>query len=242
MTTGTLYGIGVGPGDPELLTAKAIRILQRIDVIVSPITKMGKKSKANQIAGEYINPAVETMLLEFPMVDLRKNEEMLHGVWESNAKAIVSVLKEGKDVAFITLGDPMIYSTYAYMLPFFNKLGVHPVTVPGIPSFCASAAHLNIPIARGNETFGVLTDIREDRDLEEALQIYDNLIIMKASASVDVINRVVQRQGLEGRMFSVTDCGGENEQVTYGSLEEKIGYFTLILLKKNEEWERQEEA
>jgi precorrin-2/cobalt-factor-2 C20-methyltransferase len=238
MTTGTLYGIGVGPGDPELLTAKAIRILQGIHVIVTPVTKREKASKAHQIAAPYLPSNAQTLMLEFPMVDLREHREMLHRIWEENARAIATVLKEGKDAAFLTLGDPMIYSTYAYMLPYFKKMGIEPVTVPGIPSFCASAARLNIPIARGNESFGILTDIRDDEDLEKALDLYDNLIIMKASASVDVINRVVAKQGLEGRMYAVTDCGGDHEQVTYGLLEEKIGYFTLILLKKGEDWER----
>lgn len=239
MSTGKLYGIGVGPGDPELLTAKAIRILKSIDVIVSPITGKGKASKAHEIASEHLNPQALELELEFPMVDLRKNAEYLNKVWKSNAQEIGRVLKEGKNVAFITLGDPMIYSTYAYMLPYFQELGIEPVTVPGIPSFCASAARLNIPIARGNETFGILTDIREDRDLEEALSIYDNLIIMKASGSVEVINRVVEKRCLEKSLFAVTDCGGKNEQVTTGLLEEKIGYFTLILLKQNKQQERQ---
>lgn len=238
MKRGKLYGIGVGPGDPELITAKAIRILKTIDVIVSPITRKGKASKAHEIAEEFINPQALPLELEFPMVDLRKNREYLNKVWRSNARTIAEVLDEGKNVAFITLGDPMIYSTYAYMLPYFQDLGIEPVTVPGIPSFCASAARLNVPISRGNETFGILTDIRQDEDLEEAMAVYDNLIIMKASGSVEVINRVVKKHGLEESMYAVTDCGGKAEEVTQGLLQEKIGYFTLILLKQNRKQER----
>lgn len=239
MTTGTLYGIGVGPGDPELMTAKAINLLKNIDVIVSPVTKRGKSSKAHDIAKDYINPKAEPLVLEFPMVDLRENEARLQQVWAENAKAIATKLEEGKNVAFITLGDPMIYSTYAYMLPSFARLGIQPVTVPGIPSFCASAARLSLPIARGNETFAILTDLQKEQDLEEALELYDNLIIMKASASVEIINEVIKKRRLEGNVYSVTDCGGPMEQVSYGLLEEKIGYFTLILIKQGSDWERQ---
>ncbi|NTW72279.1 MAG: precorrin-2 C(20)-methyltransferase [Eubacteriaceae bacterium] len=230
---GTLYGIGVGPGDPELITAKAINLLGEIDIILTPITREGKESKAYTIAKSYLRKDAVIHELEFPMVNLRTHKESLEAKWAENSSKVAALLSQGKNLAILTIGDPMVYSTYSYMIPYLNELGIKLVTVPGITSFCASAAVLNIPICQGNESFCVLTDIQDKKDLENALDHFQDIVIMKATPSIDIINSVVEERMLHDKIYAVTDCGGPNETVSRGLLPEDIGYFTLIIIKNN---------
>ncbi|MBF7097169.1 precorrin-2 C(20)-methyltransferase [Alkalibacter mobilis] len=234
MTKGTLYGIGVGPGDPDLLTMKAVKTLNDIDVVIVPVTAKGRSSKAYEIAKEYLNSTSRIVNLEFPMINLRENNGQLNEKWKSNAKQIALILEGGENAAFLTLGDPMIYSTYSYMIPYLEENGVKPVTIPGITSFCASAALLNIPVSQGNESFAVLTDIKSKEELEDALDRFQDLVIMKASSATSIINQVVKDRSIEDKVYAVTDCGGEYESVAKGLLNENMSYFTLIIIKNNQ--------
>lgn len=141
---GTLYGLGVGPGDPELITVKAFRLLQQTPVIAYPKKRMGSKSYAHQIAEMYVQPAdgnKEMLGLVFPMT---RDPEILEREWNNTVELVWERLSEGKDVAFVTEGDPMFYSTFIHMMRVMQE--EHPevpiVTVPGVSSFLGAASAL----------------------------------------------------------------------------------------------------
>lgn len=228
---GRLYGIGVGPGDSGLITQKAIDIINKIDVIVAPITKMGKESKAFNIAKPYLKADVETVELEFPMIDLEKEKETLNAKWKENATKIAELLKQGKNLAFLTLGDPMVYSTYSYLFPYLEEVNIKPITIPGITSFCASAAQLGVPIVQGNETFCVLTQITSLEEFDKYKELFENIVIMKPFSSRETINAAIEKYNLHDRVYAISNCGSENQEISRGFVKEDISYFTIILIK-----------
>lgn len=130
---GTFYGLGVGPGDPDLITVKSLKILQGADVIVTPTKKMGKPSIAYRIVESHIPQGTEVIEMNFPMISLSEERETLQKQWAENADAIEVMLKDGKDVVFLTLGDPMVFSTYSYIMEFLVERDIEVVTLSGIP-------------------------------------------------------------------------------------------------------------
>ncbi|MEG0379696.1 MAG: precorrin-2 C(20)-methyltransferase, partial [Eubacterium sp.] len=144
--SGIFYGLGVGPGDPDLLTVKAYKILQAADVIITPTKKMGKPSIAYRIVESHITEGTQVVEMSFPMLSLSAERETLQKQWKENADEIEVLLKEGKNVVFLTLGDPMVFSTYSYVMEFLLERGVEVVTLSGVPSFCNLAAQINVPL------------------------------------------------------------------------------------------------
>ena len=146
MKKGILYGVGVGPGDPELLTIKAHRILSQADVIAVPDKGAGEKT-AMQIVGELIEG--KTILpCSTPMV---RDPAALERAHDRIAADIAALLEEGKTVAYITLGDPSIYSTYLYIHRRALAMGYEARLIPGVPSFCAVAAALGTGLCEGSD-------------------------------------------------------------------------------------------
>ena len=145
---GKLYGIGVGPGDSELMTVKAARIVGEADVIITPKTEKKDGSVALNIAKPYIQEHTEIVPVVFPMVldDATQQEG-----WEEAKRVIVSYLEQGKNVVFLTLGDPMFYSTYMYVYRLIENTGFEIETIPGITAFCAIGSHLGYPIVEKEE-------------------------------------------------------------------------------------------
>ena len=140
---GKLFGIGVGPGDPELMTVKAARIVGEADIIITPKTEKKDGSVALNIAKPYIQVHTEIVPVVFPMV-LDDNAQA-EG-WQEAKKIILSYLEAGKNVVFLTLGDPMFYSTYMYVYRLIENTGFEIETIPGVTAFCAIGSHLGYPI------------------------------------------------------------------------------------------------
>ncbi|AFK87637.1 MULTISPECIES: precorrin-2 C(20)-methyltransferase [Thermoanaerobacterium] len=219
-----LYGIGVGIGDKNLISLKAVETLGQVDVVVAPTSK-GEGSIAYEIAKPYIKSDV--VFLEFPMIYTKEN---LKAKWDENIKKIKRFLDEGKNVAFITIGDPMIYSTYVYILNGIE--GYEAETIPGISSFSAAASRLNIPIATGDEAFAVIPsgDILE---ISKALDMFDNVVLMKISRRFDEIVKILKEKNFKG--YLVIKCGHDDEQISLNLDEyigKKIDYMSLIIAKK----------
>ncbi|MDK2806040.1 MAG: precorrin-2/cobalt-factor-2 C20-methyltransferase [Thermoanaerobacterium sp.] len=219
-----LYGIGVGPGEESFITLKAVKILQKVDVVIAPSSK-GEGSIAYEIAKPYIK--CDVVFIEFPMT---YSKEDLKAKWEENVKKIKTFLDDGKDVAFITIGDPMIYSTYIYILKGIE--GYEAETIPGISSYSAAASRLNIPIAEGNETFAVVPsgDILE---ISKALDMFDNVVLMKISRRYEEIVNLLKEKNFKG--YLVIKCGHQDEEISYDLdkyIGKKIDYLSLIIAKK----------
>ena len=236
MKKGKFYGIGVGVGDPENITVKATKKLHEVDVIVLPEAKSGEGSTAFNIVKEYLKPGVEQMFLEFPMI---KDVEARKVFRKNNADVISAELEKGKKVAFLTIGDPMTYSTYTYVLEHISD-DVEVETIAGITSFNSIAARLNIPLMIGDEDLKVVS-VNKKTDIYKEIENNDNLVLMKISRNFEKIKKAIIETGNKENAVIVSDCGKENE-VVYWDIEsvEEVPYFSTMILKKKgvKEWKR----
>ena len=236
MKKGKFYGIGVGVGDPENITVKATKKLHEVDVIVLPEAKSGEGSTAFNIVKEYVKSNVEQMFLEFPMI---KDVEARKVFRKNNADKISAELEKGKNVAFLTIGDPMTYSTYTYVLEHIAD-DVEVETVAGITSFNSIAARLNVPLMIGDEDLKVVS-VNRKTDIYKEIENNNNLVLMKISRNFEKIKKAIIETGNKENAVIVSDCGKENE-VVYWDIEsvEEVPYFSTMILKKKgvKEWKR----
>ena len=236
MKKGKFYGIGVGVGDPENITVKATKKLHEVDVIVLPEAKSGEGSTAFNIVKEYVKAGVEQMFLEFPMI---KDVEARKVFRKNNADKVSAELEKGKNVAFLTIGDPMTYSTYTYVLEHIAD-DVEVETIAGITSFNSIAARLNVPLMIGDEDLKVVS-INRKTDIYKEIENNDNLVLMKISRNFEKIKKAIIETGNKENAVIVSDCGKDNE-VIYWDIEsvEEVPYFSTMILKKKgvKEWKR----
>ena len=228
MEKGTLYGVSIGPGEPELITLKALNIISNSKYIATPHTGTGD-SLALSIVSQAIDLSdKEIMKLEFPMT---KDKEILAKSHEEAADAIAAVLDTGNDVAMLNLGDVTIYSTFAYTMDKLLEKDYDVEVIPGVTSFCASASKLRIGLTTMNEPLHIIpaTGI----DLKEALQMPGSKVLMKIGKSMPKLIEVLKELNLEDNVYAVENCGLENEKI-YNNLDEfdgKMGYFTIVIVK-----------
>ncbi len=229
---GKLYGVGIGPGDPELITIKARRIIAEADVVAVPKTAAEKESLAQTIAEDALEKGKEILELLFPM---SFDAKVLEKSWQEAIKKIRDKLEQGKIVAFITLGDPTIYSTYMYLHKQLHQEGYAAEIIPGITSFCAAAARAGISLGENREAIAIVPSAYECDNLENILQSFDNIVLMKLSKSLPKLKELLKAEGLSERAVLVSKCGMKDEKVTYDlSLPdgEKISYFSTMIVKK----------
>ena len=227
------YGIGTGPGDSSLVTVKAINTLKNIDILYTPEAKKGGDSLALSIVKEYVPDKVEIKSRHFPMSN--------HGTdkieaWEDISKEIVSDVKSGKDVGFITLGDPMIYSTYVYVMErIMEDIGVE--TIPGISSFSNIASNQNFPLVMDTDPLVVIPCTMEEDKIDEALEKYDCIVLMKIYKKINLILDKLKKHNLIDYAILVSNSSQEREVVFTNlreeEIDEKISYFSTILVNKN---------
>ena len=227
---GMLYGVGVGPGDPELMTKKAERIIRQSAVLAVPDPGRGEKTALN-IVGELAD-GKELLTCEAPMV---RDHAALDGAYERNADRVCAALDGGKDVAFITLGDPTVYSTYLYLHKKVVARGYDAQIIPGVPSFCAVAAKLNMALCEKSERLLIVP--ASHKDVSDCLDLDANLVFMKAGKEIGALKNTLEEHGLLGRASLVANCGMEGELVCphFADLEEGSGYFSVVLVKKGEQ-------
>ena len=224
-THGKLWGVGVGPGDPELMTVKAVRVLREADIVIVPDASSGDKVALN-IAKDYLK-GKQIQFVKTPMV---RDKDVMNAAHEQAADVICGLLDQGKQVAFLTLGDPAIYSTYMYIHEKVLRRGYTVEVVPGIPSFCAAAARLNRSLCLGREP---LTIIPASHNQEEMMDIPGNKVFMKAGRSILELQQALAERGLLENASMVENCSMENEHVypNFADLKEPSGYFSLVIVK-----------
>lgn len=230
--TGIFYGVGVGPGDPELLTLKAVRVIQEADVIIAPTTEKKTDSTALSIARPFLSERVEILKLIFPMV---YDDERLSEAWESNKDSILELLKAGKKVVFLTLGDPMFYSTYIYVYRLLEGCGYPIETVPGITAFCAIGSKFGVPLAEGDDVLSVIPATASPETVEKVLAISDRLVLMKVYKNFPEIVEKLEKYDLAEKAMMISNCGMSDEKVIHDlrqSGNEKVSYFSTILTRK----------
>ncbi|HVJ48298.1 precorrin-2 C(20)-methyltransferase [Desulfitobacterium sp.] len=225
---GKFYGIGVGPGDPQLITLKAVEVLKHVDSVAVPKSRMDRESVAWEIAKVHCPLNIRLMELEMPMTS---DEEVLQAAWQNAATQILDVLHTGKSVAFLTLGDPSLYSTYTYLLNLLKKeLTPGQIeTVPGIMAMAAAAAKVNQPLATGDEPLLVLPGIEGVDKYPEI----PNLVVMKVSRNLPEVLRNLRESG--GRAVLATRVGQVGEEIRELTEQEEMGkvdYLSLVLINR----------
>lgn len=233
MRQGTLYAVGIGPGDPDLLTLKAVKTLQAVDVVFAAASPKNEHSLALSIAAPHLRPDTPVARLDFPMT---RDAEVLAKAWEANARTVLETLNAGRDAAVITLGDPMTYSTCAYLMRTLHGLDpqVRVEVVPGVTSYQAAAALACQPLAEGGESLVILSGIREAEDLRRGLDGADNAVILKAYRNFPAIAQALRTAGAQGSATLVSLCGLPGQTVRRGLDEcpEQPPYLSLLLVKR----------
>ena len=224
---GTAYGVGVGPGDPEYMTLKAIRLIKENDVIAVP-GKVAKDAVAYKIAAAVVPELADKELVPIymPMV---KDREMIDAEHKKAAKLVESYLDQGRNIVYITLGDSTIYCTFSYIQHYLEADGYPVELVAGIPSFCAAAARLNTPLTEWDEPLHVLPAVHK---LEDDLALGGNYVLMKSASQMAKVKDMLRRSGRKAVMAE--NCSMENEKL-YHSIDEipdDAGYFSLIIAKE----------
>ena len=232
---GTFYGIGVGPGDPELLTVKAIDALKKIDVLIAPKTEKKSDSVALSIARPYLKPSVEIIFQTFPMVRDFAAEKK---IFEANTDEILKNLRGGKNVGFATLGDPMFYSTYIYIFKLLEPRGVKIITVPGVPAFLAIAAQIGRPLAYGNDILMIIPATAELDAIKNFLDKADATVLMKVYKNFPEVVDALAARNLIDEAILVSRCGLDDEKIitdVAAHKDEPLNYLSMILTRRNHE-------
>ncbi|MCI0183077.1 Cobalt-precorrin-2 C(20)-methyltransferase [Acidibacillus sp. S0AB] len=234
--TGTLYGVGVGPGDPELLTIKAYRYLKECQVIAYPKKRMGGRSYALDIVELYVNPQEKTMLgLIFPMT---KDQSELTARWNKTVDEVTAHLLEQRDVAFVTEGDPMLYSTFIHMARLLKERfpDIPIVTVPGISSVNAAASRLSVPLADGDEVVAIVPATEDMAGMRERLRDHDCVVFLKVAKVLDPMIQLLEEMKLVDCAMVVTKVTS-SEEVVWRNVRDlrgaELNYLTLMVVKKS---------
>lgn len=227
---GTLFGVSVGPGDPELLTLKALRVICACPVIAAPQTKSGEML-ALEIARQAADLSEKTILpLHFTMSrDPRERKAAHHRA----AALLRACLDKGQDVALLNLGDVSVYATFGYLQQILQAEGYTTAMVAGVPSFCAVAARLNQPLTGGMDT--PLTIAPGSIDLGTVLQTSGTKVLMKSGRQLPQVMEQLQQAGLLQQSALVCNCGLPGETVWQDLAQQKpagsAGYFATVLVK-----------
>jgi precorrin-2/cobalt-factor-2 C20-methyltransferase len=231
--SGIFYGIGVGPGDPELLTMKAVQAIKEVDIIIAPKTEKKDGSVALSIASQYLKKDVEIIYQVFPMVV--KFEESTDA-WEANKKEILELVRSGKKVAFLTLGDPMFYSTYIYVYRLLEHEGIDIETIPGVPAFCAIGSKLGYPLVEGNDILSIVPATADKEKIEKVMAVSDNVVLMKVYKNFGEMVDLLTENEMSKNSVMVSRCGLPDEEKIYdieAEKDKKVNYLSTILARRN---------
>lgn len=235
MSCGVLYGVGVGPGDPELITLKGARVLAEADVILAASSTRNDFSLALDIVERHIRPGTPVERMGFPMT---RDAAALEAAWAANADLAAGHLLAGRQAVFVTLGDPLTYSTFGYLFrtmrqrrPDLDPDCVR--VVPGVTSFATAAAHVGQVLAESGESLTVIPGVKDEAAMRRLLEVTDNVAILKAYRNFPALRRMLTDMGLAGRSVLVTRLGLEGEMVYRDLAEapENPHYFSLILVR-----------
>ena len=224
---GIAYCVGTGPGDPELMTVKAVRLIRENDLIAVP-GREPKESVAYKIAVQAVPELAKKVLIPvyMPMV---KDRRAMHEEHKKGAKLLEQYLDQGKNVVFLTLGDPSVYCTFSYLQHILEADGYEVRLVSGIPSFCAAAARLNLPLAEWDEPLHIIPAAHK---AEELMELDGNCILMKSASRMREVKELLRQSGR--KVWAVINCGMDNEQVcrSIDEIPDEAGYFALIIAKE----------
>lgn len=224
--SGCLYSVGVGPGDPELMTLKALRTIKKCQVLILP-AESREKCVAYQIAVQVL-PEISDKPFICLVMPMTKDKERLEKNHAEGAAKVAEILSGGEDAAFLTLGDPTVYATSMYIHQRIAQMGYPTEIVSGVPSFCAAAAKLGISLGERQEQIHI---IPASYDVEAAMQLPGTKILMKAGKKMPVVKQCVKEH--KGWAAMVENCGMAEEHLwtNVENMPEQPGYYTLVIVK-----------
>ena len=236
-----LIGIGVGPGDPDLLTVKAVKAIQNADIIMCPASNEDRPSIALSVVSSLIDKSKnqEIVKLIFPMT---KDKDVLEATWKKNAKIMAEKVLLGKNVVYLTVGDPYLYSTWIYMHKDLeeNYPDMEISVIPGIVSIFEFAAKVGISIAEGSEKVAIIPSCYDLSSVKELAKYSETMVFLKDGRYFDQVIKVLKESGFpDDSIFAIgQDLGTENEiirkltlgEVNDGTLTTK--YFSILVVKR----------
>lgn len=247
---GKLSVIGIGPGDPEMLTLKAVRIVKKSNVLCVPKGREEGSSLALSIVEKAVSlDGKEIIEAHFPMRKTRrqgsgdrvqgtgnKNDSELDAKWNETVETVLGKLKKGADVAFLTLGDPTIYSTFFYLYDKLLELqpDLNIEIIPGVSSVNASAARAGISLGLGNDKIAILPANYMD-NLKNTLEAFDTVVLMKVNKVFNEIVTILSEMNLIGNAVCISRAGMEDEKVIKDIKtiqQEGLNYFSMVIVRK----------
>ncbi len=234
----TLYAIGVGPGDPELMTLKGARLIRAADVIVTPVGDRSETSIALKIVEDLLEPARQQIVTHlYPM---KRPGAELETFWQNSAAEIAGFLAQGLRVVFITLGDPSLYSTFLYLYRQLQQSHAEVLVeiVPGVTSVNAAAGRAMLPLALGDERLAILPATYENERLEQAFDAFDTVVLMKVHRVFPRIRALLEDKGLAENVVFARRVGMPDERI-HRSLDavqpDELDYLSLLIVRRSKE-------
>lgn len=227
MKKGKFIGIGVGPGDPELLTVKAVKALNSVNVICAPKSKEFRPSLALSIVQDVLNNTESRYEILEPLFPMIEDKKALQRYWDQASELIMKRLDDGQDVAFITLGDPTVYSTFSYVFHRIRDHDYETMIIPGITSFTGCAASAKISLAEKDEIMVIVPKV--DERLAQILEHGDTFVIMKTSRHSELLEEIINSDKRNKEVISVQNCSTMNEKIFHGFSNNKKYLSTTIV-------------
>ena len=236
-----LIGIGVGPGDPDLLTVKAVNAIQSADIIMCPASKEDRPSIAFSVVSPLIDKSKnqEIVKLIFPMT---KDKDILENTWKKNAKIMAEKVLLGKNVVYLTVGDPYLYSTWIYMHKDLktNYPNMEISVIPGIVSMFTFASKVGVSIAEGAEKVAIIPSCYDLSSVKEIAKNSESMIFLKDGRYFDQVIEVLKESGFpDDSIFAIgQDLGTDHEiirKLTLGEVNDDTlttKYFSILVVKR----------
>ncbi len=230
-----IIAVGVGPGDPELLTLKGARLIREADVIFSPVGDRSDDSIAHSIIADLIDPARQQIVTRiFPM---RRDPAEMEASWQAAAEELVQLVQAGRTVAFVTIGDPFLYSTFLYPYRILQKQypEIAVEVVPGISSINAAAAAADLPLGLAADRIAILPATFEEDQLRQTLLDFDTVVLMKVHRVFDRVRHLLQEIGAPRRAVYVKRVGLSGAAVFHdldAVRAEDLDYLSLVIVTR----------
>ncbi len=239
MKYGKLYGIGIGPGDPELITVKGANIISKCEHIFVPKARIQTESLALEISKSYIDKNAQVHELVFPMTS---DQTELNSKWNASADSIIETLAQGKDACFLTLGDPLLYSTYIYLLRGLKaiKADIEIVTIPGIMALNAAASLTCFPLGEGKENVTIVPTADDLASVREAFLSGGTVVLMKIGKRLQAILGLLDEAGVIDDAVFISRAGQKEQYIETDlkklkDTDEKAGYMSIMLVHAQKE-------
>ena len=223
---GKLYGVGVGPGDPKLMTYKAVETIQKCQVVAVP-----KSGNSEQVALNIAKEFIKNQTLIDCYMPMIRDKQALRKQHEEVVSELKGYLDKGQDIAFLTLGDPTIYSTYMYIHRLIKEMGYETEIIPGISSICSVAAALNDSLCEGSDCLHIIPASYKGK--EDYLDLEGTKVLMKTGKSMEKVKQHLKEKCLYERAWAVECASMPNEKI-HESLDtvEESSYFSVIVVKE----------